>query len=48
MKECDETCDAAKLQNKANRAQWILYILMFVLMALPLVALWWSGALRFE
>lgn len=37
----------AEAQKKAMRAQRILYICMGVLMLLPFVVVWLTGALRF-
>jgi hypothetical protein len=47
MKHLDEALDEADLQKKASRAQLILYILMFLFMALPFLAAWLTGALHF-
>jgi hypothetical protein len=47
MKHLDEVLDDADLQKKASRTQLIIYILMFLFMALPFLAAWLTGALRF-
>jgi|TARA_B110000977_G_scaffold44738_1_gene60825 hypothetical protein len=47
MKHLDEAVSQADLQKKADRAKLIIYVLMFLFMALPFVAAWLSGALRF-
>jgi uncharacterized membrane protein YdbT with pleckstrin-like domain len=47
MKQLDEALDDADLQKKASRTQLIIYIVMFVLMVLPFVAAWLTGAFRF-
>jgi hypothetical protein len=47
MKDLDGAVSQADLQKKADRAKLIIYVLMFLFAALPFVAVWLSGALRF-
>jgi|TARA_B110000093_G_scaffold16386_1_gene15142 hypothetical protein len=47
MKDLDGAVSQADLQKKADRAKLIIYVLMFLFAALPIVAVWLSGALRF-
>jgi nitrate reductase NapE component len=47
MKDLTHLTDEVNLQRKADRAQWIIFIVMLVLMILPLVAVWLTGALHF-
>lgn len=47
MEHLDKAASQADLQKKADRAKLIIYVLMFLFMALPFVAAWLSGALRF-
>ena len=47
MKHLDEALNDADLQKKASRAQFIIYMLMFLFMMLPFLAVWLTGALRF-
>ena len=46
MEHPDKPLVDADLQKKASRAQLILYILMFVLMILPFLVAWMTGAFR--
>lgn len=46
MEHSNKALGEADLQKKASRAQLILYILMLVLMVLPFVVAWMTGAFR--
>jgi len=46
MKQSEKVLTEAKLQKKAVKAQKIIYGLMCVLIALPFVVAWLTGAFR--
>ena len=45
-KQCCEDKDEAALLRRAMRAQRILYLVMLLLMFLPWLWIWLSGAIR--
>jgi hypothetical protein len=46
MARVDKALDDTDLQEKASRAQRVLYVVMLVLIVVPFVVVWMTGAFR--
>lgn len=47
MDRIDQSANSQELPPKARRAVRLIYIVMAVMIVLPFILVWWTGAFRF-